>query len=254
MAIVCWGNLGKAANDNQRIEQSIQEYVEGHNENVNAHQQEGSVLYMHRVQEKLDHRFGSIDLRYLTMSKVLMLSTFESVDGWAISGSFTAALFAAHLHTTAVNGNESYAFFTNAIESFIFDCAKNPFFQTSLFFNYDTLQHAYFGVGDIAHQWCQDGFGFKVVNGNLYACVVIGGIESYNSISGIDLTTLNIYRAEMNSADAKIEFYVNGVLKHTEITDIPVDTAEPFIEYYIKTDSAAERRIYIVDLLFMQDR
>jgi len=60
MAIICWGNLAKSADDTQRIEQAIQGYVEDHNENVNAHQIEGSSLYMHRVNSELDHLAESV--------------------------------------------------------------------------------------------------------------------------------------------------------------------------------------------------
>ena len=60
MAIICWGNLAKSADDTERIEQAIQGYVEDHNENVNAHMGEGYALGAHRLQTVLDHPYGSI--------------------------------------------------------------------------------------------------------------------------------------------------------------------------------------------------
>ena len=60
MAIVCWGSLAKSASDNQRIEQNIEQYVIGHNANINAHQIYGSSLYMHKSNPALDHPAESV--------------------------------------------------------------------------------------------------------------------------------------------------------------------------------------------------
>ena len=60
MAIVCWGNLGKDAQSTQRIEQAIQDYVESHDENPNAHMGTDYSLGAHRLQTLLDHPYGSI--------------------------------------------------------------------------------------------------------------------------------------------------------------------------------------------------
>ncbi len=73
MAIICWGNLAKAADETTRIEESISDYVERHDENVNAHQVYGSSLYMHRIQDELDHKFGSVDFKWLALNKYWLM-------------------------------------------------------------------------------------------------------------------------------------------------------------------------------------
>jgi len=60
MAIVCWGNLAKTADDVIRIEQSIEDYVSGHNQNPNAHAADGYSLFEHRTQDVIDHTFYSV--------------------------------------------------------------------------------------------------------------------------------------------------------------------------------------------------
>jgi hypothetical protein len=60
MPIICWGNLAKSADDTERIEQSIQGYVEGHDENPNAHMGADYSLGAHRLQTMLDHPYDSI--------------------------------------------------------------------------------------------------------------------------------------------------------------------------------------------------
>lgn len=254
MAIICWGNLAKSADDTLRIEQSIEDYVEGHNENVNAHQVYGSSLYMHRIQTELDHRFGSVDLRYLASTKVLMMSVFESGDGWSKTGTFAPSILAAALLTGTGSGDWGVLYNEPSPHSLTIDFSKNPFFQTSLLFNSDSDQHAWFGCGDANGDYGQDSFGFKIVNGNLYAFTRLAGVEHYNSISGIDITEAHVYRAEMRSADSEIDFYVDGVLKHTEVDDIPSGSTDPLFMYALRTDIASQKKMYISDLLFMQDR
>jgi hypothetical protein len=60
MPVICWGNLAKSADDTQRIEQAIQEYVDSHNENPNAHMGSDYSLGSHRLQTLLDHPYNSI--------------------------------------------------------------------------------------------------------------------------------------------------------------------------------------------------
>lgn len=65
MTIICWGNLAKAANDTLRIEQAMQGYIEGHDENPNAHMGPDYALGAHRLQIELDH------LPYSVLNKFL---------------------------------------------------------------------------------------------------------------------------------------------------------------------------------------
>ena len=55
MTVFCWGNLGKSADDSQRIEEAIQAYVENHDANPNAHMGEDYALGAHRLMVEIDH-------------------------------------------------------------------------------------------------------------------------------------------------------------------------------------------------------
>jgi hypothetical protein len=254
MPIVCWGNLAKSADDTQRIEQSIQAYMEEHNENVNAHQIEGSSLYMHRLNEELDHRFGSIDQRYLAANKVSIASCFESLDGWQQSGNCYAGILCGEIRTGAVNGNTAMLRTETSLSTFKLDYTKNPFFQTTFFLTYDTSQHVYVVAGSDPDVSSGDAFGFKVVNGNLYAYWTIHYVEHTSLISGITLTNINVYRAQYITATNTLEFYVNGVLEHTTTASLPGYNDDTFFTYNIITDTNAARAIRMIDFLWQQDR
>jgi hypothetical protein len=60
MAIICWGNLAKDASSVQRIEQAIEDYVDTHDRNPNAHMGEDYALGVHRLQAVMDHLPGSV--------------------------------------------------------------------------------------------------------------------------------------------------------------------------------------------------
>ena len=61
MAIICWGNLAKSADDTTRVEQSIHHYVQTHDENPNAHMGADYSLGGHRLQVELDHPPNSVN-------------------------------------------------------------------------------------------------------------------------------------------------------------------------------------------------
>jgi len=254
MPVICWGNLAKSADDTQKIEQSMQDYVENHNENVNAHQVYGSSLYMHRIEALLDHQFGSVDFRFLSLTKSFLFTAFESTDGWSKYGTFTAYIFGAELITTADQNDKAIAFVESRSGLTAITLSKNPFFQTSFVLPLTTNQLIYAAAGDMTGMEDGDAFGFKISNGTLYAFVRDGATIYQTEITGITLTELNVYRAYFDYDEQKVYFYVNGVLKHTESAHPPNNGSAIFFTLYVKTLTTATRSLFVSDLLFMQDR
>ena len=60
MGIICWGNLAKSADDVTRVEQAIQDYIEDHDWNPNAHMGDDYALGVHRLQTVMDHLPSSV--------------------------------------------------------------------------------------------------------------------------------------------------------------------------------------------------
>ena len=60
MAIICWGNLAKSADSTERIEEAIQDYIENHDSDPNAHMGADYSLGGHRLQTELDHPPNSV--------------------------------------------------------------------------------------------------------------------------------------------------------------------------------------------------
>ncbi len=255
MAIICWGNLAKSADDTQRIEQSIGSYIEVHNEDPNAHQVEGSSLYMHRVNERLDHALGSIDLAYLAKDKVTFLSAFESFDGWDLSAATSVErILNSGINTSAVANNIAYLQIARQIGTMQFKPAKNPFFQTTVrvFGSTDVL--ATFGFGADYTTATYDKMGFKVSNSTLYAYWTSGGVEHTYEIEGITTTDNNIYRCYIDNDEGMMYFFVNGVLKYQTDSDLPITNSDYIFTYFIKTLTTEIKGLVLCDLLLTEDR
>jgi len=251
---ITWYALGRTVDDTETILAAVDAKLLTHNLDPSAHGQAGEVVFEHRTSSLLDHLFGSVSLKHLISSKINAMSCFESTDGWNKSGTFNPVLFAARLETTAVLNNEVHAYIENIIASFVPNFAKNPFFQTSLWFTTNTNQHAYIAVGDY---YTNDGetFGFKIHDATLYAVVRESDLtEHATEITGIDITEMNVYRAYLDSTAGEVYFYVNGILKHTQTTFVPTGTSSVFFIYYLKTTTTAVRTMRLVDFLFQQDR
>jgi len=254
MPIICWGNLAKSADDTLRIEQSIEDYVEGHNINPNAHQIEGSALYMHRVEADLDHPFGSVSFKHLLANNILISTCFDTFDGWDTAGTKYCHVFDSNIMTAASQNATAWAQLYTEQGRILVDPTKNPYFQTTVYFLNNTSQNAYIMLGGSAGGPEGSAFGFKVVNASLYACWYGDGAEQTALISGVDITQPTVLRAYCDSENKKIYFYVNGVLKYTADTHYPSGTNTLWFIYWIKTTTTAVRYLCMVDLYIEQDR
>ena len=256
MAIVCWGNLAKSADSVQRIEQSIQAYIESHDENPNAHMGEDYALGAHRLSVVMDHADGAVHFYHLAKDSILGFTLFESLDGWTQYGKNSdAGIFSARI-TTPVNPNGD----NSAISAFTwaggpgFDPNKNAFFQSTVCLISSTYQIAYIVAGDYPAEGTTDCVGFKITNGTVYAFWTSGLTEYSQLISGITVTQTNCYRFKIDSLNKTIQFYVNGVLKYTSTINFPSIVSNSFAMYFIQRSSSVARVMRVVDYVYEQDR
>lgn len=259
MPIICWGNLAKSADDTLRIEQSISDYVTGHDENVNAHQIPGSALYMHRVNEILDHLDGSVSLRKLLSDQNLFWTVFESLDGWGTDGKQTGTtIFGLQCQTpVAVNGVSTIQTAVAGPESFRW-LSHNPFFQTACSISSNSAVVVYIVAGSCYFDGTDTNYGFKILNGNLYALVTLtdgeASTEHTTQITGYDVTDMHVYRWYVDDDANKVYFYVDGNLEHTESVNYPSSDMQEFFTYYVRTTEAVSKRLYSRYLLFQSNR
>lgn len=71
MPVICWGALGKAANDPTTIDQQIAADILAHNADLNAHGLNGYALYTHRDTDPLDHVDYSVTSDKITTNQII---------------------------------------------------------------------------------------------------------------------------------------------------------------------------------------
>lgn len=255
MAVICWGNLGKTADDNTRIEQSIQDYVEDHNENPNAHQIEGSSLYMHRINEQLDHAKGSVDLSYLSKTKIVFMTSFETIDGWWVDAYQShAGVFQAYIKTENTTDSEIamwYAFPGNEPR---LDEAKNPYWQIHILMYDITNVIVYIVCGNPLDLSQGAMFGFKIEAGKIYAIWAQEETAYSEEIMNAIEDTPVGYSCEIDSQNKQIKFYINGELKHTQDIVYLEYNIDVTFEIYGKTLANEYKTLYLIDHIFTQDK
>jgi len=258
--MITWGELAKSQIDPEKIEEAIQRLIAEHNADPESHLGPGGSLQSHKAAEIIDHlvasvvadkiRDGEIDLRKLVADRYMMITCFESSEGWnAIDyyyGGYDFDIFETILYTFAREGAWILLGAEPSVAFPVVNFAKNPFFQTTICFQDKNYQEFYVTVG----LRDRNAFGFKVLNGTLYAFWCHNWNAHTHEIEGVDINVYNVYRAYLDSEEGKIYFFVNGVLKYVATSDLPSGTSTYAIMYELDGSEASGLAVYLRDLFF----
>lgn len=270
MSVINWGLLQKSLIDNETIEQAINRLIAEHEADPESHLGAGESLQSHRASEIIDHlalsivadkiKYGEItpDKFFLYNSRFLYTS-FESIDGWQQSvggsGVITHKFGGVYLVTGSTYPSYASLYVSSVIANYP-NFSKNPYFITRGQFFDNVNQIAYIFLGD-CYVDLYNGFGFKIVNGTLYAIVLktVNGepVEYLHEITGVDILNPHVYKAIMTFG-SKIEFFVDDVLKYTETTYFP-DESETgqFFCFQIQNSVANGKEVLFDYLLVNQN-
>ena len=221
---------------------------------VNAHQIEGSALYMHRLNEELDHKFNSIDPRYFTANKLQISTNFESLDAWYEYGHNADCIGIGALISTndATDSETRLTLPPNAMAEAL-NWTKNPRMQVAIK-SYDTTNLLLFiGLGPNYGYIGNDYVSFRYTGGKLYASWESSDTLHNHEIAGIDITEQHIYRIEIDSTNSKITWIIDEVIVHEDTDYFPTGTPGAYVQFYIKTEADQEQIAAISNLTFTQD-
>lgn len=193
----------------------------------------------------------ALNFEYLRDS---LIGWFGNHTGWTDYGTVTDGSLNIQLATT--NATNSYAYIDT--DGFQAQMDKNVFFEFKAALGATTSQvfHAIFGTWfDEASDPEKNYIGIKVVNNVVSACIFINDTEYLTTLSGVSFSAYVYKRFTVKvTSGSKIEFYVDGVLKHTETTNIPADpTMGGDVIFHIKTTTTAVRYLNLKNLVIMQD-
>jgi len=260
-----WGLLAKSQTDNETIEEAIARLILEHEQDEASHLGAGESLQSHKASEIIDHVvdsvvadkiiMGAVDFSKMSADKAMMISCFESLDGWNYivkmgTGTITLTLFGVKLKTQASSGMGVVLSTVSESPSNLVDFTKYMLFQTSVAMYRDTEQEGSIILG--ANDY---GCGFKIIDDELYAwCDASGVDETLVKITGYDVKLFHTYRVVNDPAIPSISYYVDGVLEHTQTDEIPASSTSYTCFYSITPTENAIKYMFLRDLLISIDR
>ena len=191
----------------------------------------------------------------LFYSKHFVSTSFESFDGWVATGQ-TCNLGGSLLQTGNTADSIAYAKDEQSGGDVNFN-SKNPMFECIIRINDNTGQIIYFGIGDLsAGDGTEEGFGFKVEDGTLYALSTYSdgttATETKVNLGNVNTSDFKIYRAVMKSSE-RIDYYIDNEKVATISSGLPDGTNPVLMTFYIKTTENVNKILYLRRATFIQD-
>ena len=258
MAVLNWGDLTKSQADDETIEEAIARLITAHNADAESHLATGQSLELHKVGDVIDHPAGSVLGDKFTNREFALTFPFESLDEYSVSvAGVNSDVGGYKLDTGSTINTERYVKAFAQYSQTYYNIGRDITFQFYASFSAITNQIAYILAGGNNIDEEAPGVGFKIEDGKLYACESVWGdpdfIDYTTEITGITLTTKNIYRVQTVTAENKAYFYVNGELEATLTLHTNEDIGLVMWSSYLKNTAAEQKQVTIHGVYFSID-
>lgn len=213
MADPVWGQLAKAQDDPETIEEAINAAILAHESDPEAHLGEGESLESHRAFGVLDHPQASVVMDKFSSTEAYFSSSFENITPWSDSGSVSNSNWpGVTLEVADGDVETSYLRTTPLVPGGFLRAGKDAMFECSLYLDEvdDVSQFALgFGAEDLSPT---AGFGFVKDEAEVRGFIRVGSTTEYTDDLGIDMHSQHSLRAFYSGVEDIIYFYVDGVL------------------------------------------
>lgn len=253
LMVTVWGNLSKAQDDPETIEEAIQRIVQEHNDEPTAHTADNQSIGLHRVNDILDHPEGSVLGDKFTNADFVIQPLFENTTIYSKSASgLTFGLGAVRLDTSTTINTLRFLFASGQYSHTYVRDDKMATFQCSASINNDSTVLAYFGLGGFGLFAEPPGFGFKIHNGALYAVASFWGAVDFEEVTsqilGVTVTQKHYYRVQVMPAEGVAIYYIDG----TEVARLDIPANEDYglvlFDLDIKNLAAVQRILNIAHI------
>jgi hypothetical protein len=211
MTLPLWGQLQKALDNSETIEEAIARVVAEHNSEPEAHMNAGESLETHKTAEVLDHPANSIvgdkldTTGYIYHLSLLDYATWGSVglsataQGVMMTGGYGAG--------NASTIRQGYGF--SSIKEY-FAIARIQNVGTNL-----STKRFLFGVSADEPEWGEPFLGFALDGETLYIRAV-GTDDDFNvAVSGASAPWWGKLAIHLNASNMSVDFYRNGALVYS---------------------------------------
>ena len=251
MANPVWGQLEKAQDDDETIEEAIARLIAEHESDAGAHTGTGESLETHKSQEIVDHPAGSILADKDTMTEFVIKDDLRSLTGWGETGSIDNSDWpGTKLYVEWGAVNESALSTIASFPAQFFHSSFDMLFQISARYDLSNAKYdSYFGIaldGILPAQ----GLGFVIVDGVTKGVMALGSVRTWTAEITNDETKDHIYRAQYEALTGKAKFYIDGVLKATIDKPTGTDSLDAGAIVDITITEENDGNLYIGKIIF----
>lgn len=209
-----WGNIPKAQDDAETIEEAIARLIAIHEAEPTSHTGDGEAIDVHRKNDIVDHPQGSILADKLTSREVLYDLSVGAGASFTNTGLVTTTGLRLFELSTEDGGTQTSQAKALTYPGFNpFANTKDSLIETQVYFDLsgENIQDIWFGITDGTTPG-NTGYGFKWDGTQVRGFARFGSTTYYTSALTVTSRTLGIFRAQYNTIENTVYFYYNGEL------------------------------------------
>lgn len=246
MTLITWKNLPKDQNSSETIEEFIDAKIAVHNNNINAHNDPGQSLDLHRKDTIIDHPAGSVKNDKGSRSIFDYQNYFSDFDSWSVGTGFAYnSDSSVSFSNEAASGNfamrkEFNSTFVKMDNNYSKSFSVEGQFWSNSFNN--SNEKLRFGIGaDLPDNAF---LGFQVEGTTLYAVAYKSNGTQYKKNLGtfnFSGSSVKSYQVYYDATEKAVRWYIdNSVVDTVDTTAQSIITNfDPFITFNISVTSIA---------------
>lgn len=212
MTLPLWGQMQKAQDDPETIEEAIARMIAEHEADPEAHLGEGESLSMHKHETVIDHPAGSVLADKKTSSEIVY--DLPPGSGGVLTRSGISSITGLRLLSleTEEGGTQTSQAIALAFPGFNpFANTRDSLVETMVYFDLsgENIQDIWFGI---THNTTpgNTGYGFKWDGTQVRGFARFGSTTYYTSALSVATRTLGIFRAQFVASQNTVFFFYNG--------------------------------------------
>jgi hypothetical protein len=215
MSTEVWGLMPKSQEDSETVEQAISRIVEQHNDDPTAHLGAGQSIAVHRAQDIIDHKAGSILADKWTYSEQEFSTTFENLSAFYTLGTASELWPGFTLEPTGAGyANRGEVQIDGESGQLEIDFAREQLLQ--VIFNADIASdgQVIFGLFSESVSSIKKGFGVEINGTTMNFFASNEAVNSFHTLNYPAFEALKTYVVRMfySPIDDVISCFVNGSL------------------------------------------
>lgn len=234
-----WGQLSKAQDDNETIEEAIVRLIAVHEADAGAHTGAGEALETHKAQDVIDHPADSIVPDKFSQKEAVLQTLFETLDPWTTQGTINNGLGLMAVIVFGDGAADKYSY----NEDLGFSMDDDDYTILNNIWQVDFDYGDNFNVADfIFGLGVTDSFTpsnlclcWKIINGVLSSGYGNDSTVSWVSHGAIAENVRHTIRIQTEKTEQEAYFFLDDVLVRT------VDLSEPDEPYFVNWGVYADK-------------